>query len=153
MFYVIVSDWWKKVAIRRGEVNMILPDAVSPEKVGSYPVLTKSGGGYFYDEVLEYRVWLHLQDNGSGDDCYHAFSTFEEAVKYSQSHKGAEEPLVLVLQKEFIDEVQPGKYKHIKKERITEWSPEWLPTSKRNRNSISDFLRNQKQPEQKNDGT
>ena len=28
-------------------------------RVGSFPAATKSGGGYFYDEVLEYRVWLH----------------------------------------------------------------------------------------------
>lgn len=35
------------------------PTVVDLHMVGKYPVLTKSGGGYFYDEVLEYRVWCH----------------------------------------------------------------------------------------------
>ena len=32
------------------------PPAAYPEKVGTYPALCHSGGGYFYDDVLEYRV-------------------------------------------------------------------------------------------------
>ena len=40
------------------------PVAVDPSKVGTYPPDTKSGAGYFYDNVLEYRVWLH-PDNGA----------------------------------------------------------------------------------------
>jgi hypothetical protein len=35
------------------------PNVINPSKVGTYPALVKSGGGYFYDEVLEYRVWVH----------------------------------------------------------------------------------------------
>jgi len=29
------------------------PEALDPNKVGHYPAATKSGGGYFYDELLE----------------------------------------------------------------------------------------------------
>ena len=32
------------------------PIAVAPERVGKFPAIVKSGAGYFYDEVLEYRV-------------------------------------------------------------------------------------------------
>ena len=41
------------------------PLAVDPERVGSYPVDAKSGAGYFYDDVLEYRVWVHPEQKTS----------------------------------------------------------------------------------------
>ena len=37
----------------------LYPLAVNPERVGTYSPDTHSGGGYFYDDVLEYRVWLN----------------------------------------------------------------------------------------------
>lgn len=117
---------------------MNYPPAINPNKVGTYPALVKSGGGYFYDEVLEYRVWIH---GHKGSDRFHAFSTYEEALEFSQKTKGAEQPLVLVLQKEHINEPEPGVYEHIKEERLTEWLPEWLEY-KRSEDSISEFLKN-----------
>jgi len=84
------------------------PVAIDPGKVGDYPALAKSGAGYVYDEVLEYRVWI----NADGDDYYHAFATFEDADDYSDKTEGAEEPIVLVLQHEHINEPEPGKYEH-----------------------------------------
>lgn len=38
------------------------PEVLVPEQVGNYRALAKSGGGYVWDEVLEYRVWCHPQD-------------------------------------------------------------------------------------------
>jgi hypothetical protein len=38
---------------------MKYPDVKEPEKVGTYPAEAKSGGGIFYDDILEYRVWVH----------------------------------------------------------------------------------------------
>ena len=35
------------------------PLAIDENMVGEYPALVKSGAGYFYDDVLEYRVWCH----------------------------------------------------------------------------------------------
>src|SRR5690349_12673415 len=64
------------------------PTAVDPSKVGSYPALTKSGGGYFYDDVLEYRVWIYPK--GGGDDYYRAFPSYESALKFSKSVSTAE---------------------------------------------------------------
>ena len=32
------------------------PNAIDPDMVGEYPALAKAGGGYVWDEVLEYRV-------------------------------------------------------------------------------------------------
>ena len=114
------------------------PSAVNPSKIGSYALHTFSGGGYFYDEVLEYRVWVHSKD---GDDYYYAFSEYETALKFSKETYGAEKPLVLVLQQEHINEPQRGKFEHVIGNRITEWEVEWLTKkAKRNENSIREFL-------------
>lgn len=112
------------------------PIAVDLNKVGKYPALTKSGAGYVYDDVLEYRVWVHPGD----DDYYHAFATYEDAKRFSERTEKAEEPLVLVLQHEHINELKLGKYVHVKGDRITEWRVEWLPGSKRGPDTIEKFL-------------
>jgi hypothetical protein len=111
------------------------PIAVDPETVGKYPALTKSGGGYFYNDVLEYRVWVH-----SNNDYFLPFSTYEHALDFSTHCSDAEEPLVLVLQKEWIDEPTPGKYIHKTGSRITEWKPEWLEGNKRKSDTFQQFL-------------
>lgn len=59
---------------------------------------------------------------------------------FSQRIEGAEEPLVLVRQREYIDEPSPGAYKHIRKVRIAEWPVEFLSRPRRNRNTIPRFL-------------
>ncbi len=69
-----------------------------------------------------------------------AFATYAEALAFSQGTKGAEEPLALVLQREYIDEPQPGQYVHVKEERITEWPVEFLSRPKRRPNTIPDFF-------------
>lgn len=119
------------------------PTAVDPAKVGSYDALAKSGGGYFYDEVLEYRVWIHPD----GDDYFKAFATFEEAEAFSKQQQGAEEPLVLVLQHESINEPSPGVYERVQGDRITEWQVAWLKDSKRGPDSIEKFLKDKKKAE------
>jgi len=113
------------------------PVAIDPSKVEDYPALTKSGGGYVYDEVLEYRVWI----DADGDDDYHAFATYEDAKRFSDKTERAEDPLVLVLQHEHINEPEPGKYEHVKGDRITEWRVEWLEGNKRGSDTIANFLR------------
>lgn len=42
------------------------PDAVDPTLVGMYSPVAGAGGGYVWDEVLEYRVWCH-PERGSPD--------------------------------------------------------------------------------------
>lgn len=120
------------------------PIAVSLDKVGTYSGQTKSGAGYFYDEVLEYRVWLHPERGAAPlagtQDYFAAFAQYENALAFSRSTSGAEEPLVLVHQLESINEPAPGQYVVDKSERITEWRVEWLPGSKRTPASIQDFL-------------
>jgi hypothetical protein len=117
-------------------VSSEYPTAVAPERVGSYPALAKSGGGYFYDEVLEYRVWVHPD----GDDYYRAFPTYEQAFAFAEQQRGAEEPLVLVRQREYINEPQPGVFQRVKNERITEWQVHWLEGTKLDADSIRRFL-------------
>lgn len=125
-------------------IGSAYPIAVDVNKVGTYPGLTKSGAGYFYDEVLEYRVWINPPEGG--DDYYKAFPTYEESLAFSKSTLGAEEPLVLILQREWIDEPQPGNYLRKKEERLTEWRVEWLTGSKRTPEAIERFLAEHQRP-------
>ncbi|WP_295653483.1 hypothetical protein [uncultured Mucilaginibacter sp.] len=114
--------------------------------VGTYPGLTKSGGGFVWDEVLEYRVWCHPpagapeSEEGDSSDYYYYFDNYEEALEFSEENPGTEEPLALILQMEYINEPKPGKYVHMKEERITEWPVEFLNCPKRTPNTIPDFF-------------
>lgn len=112
--------------------------------MGTYPALANAGGGYIWDAVLEYRVWC-CSENGApveenGSDYFYSFSTYAEALAFSQCTVGADEPLALVLQREYISEPTPGEYIHVKEERITEWPVEFLSRPKRTPRTIPDFL-------------
>ena len=61
-------------------------------------------------------------------------------MNFSNSTQGAEEPLALVLQEEYIDEPEAGNYIHIKEQRITEWPVVFLKRPRRTKNTIPDFL-------------
>ena len=120
------------------------PDAVDPELVGTYPASAHAGGGHVWDDVLEYRVWCHpergARDLADGSDYYHAFATYAQALAFSEGTNGAEAPLALIRQAEYIDEPEPGQYRHVKELRITEWSVEFLRCPQRQANTIPDFL-------------
>jgi len=120
------------------------PIAADPSRVGTYSGRVKSGAGYFYDDVLEYRVWLHPERGArplAGDrDYFAAFAEYERAAAFAGSAQGSEEPLVLIRQREWIDEPSPGQYTVEKTERIAEWRVEWLKGAKRGPNSIREFL-------------
>jgi hypothetical protein len=138
-------QWICVRAERSTSAQSAFPVAIDIAKVGKYAAVSKSGAGYFYDEVLEYRVWFHPEQgaeplNGK-DDYYIAFTQCEKAEELSKSSKGAEAPLVLVRQYEWIDEPKPGRYISEKGNRITEWQVKWLAGSKRTPESISEFLK------------
>jgi hypothetical protein len=120
------------------------PAVLDPAKVGTYPALAKAGGGFVWDEVLEYRVWCHpergAEDCADGSDYYHAFASYADALEFSQATGGAEEPLALILQREHIDEPEPGNYVHVTGERVTEWPVEFLRRPRRTHRTIPDFL-------------
>jgi len=120
------------------------PKVKDLELVGTYPALVKSGGGYVWDDVLEYRVWCHphagAPDIEEGDDYYYVFDTYEDAFEYYKENPGSEAPLALILQEEYITEPEPGKYAHVKEQRITEWPVEFLNRPRRMPNTIPDFL-------------
>jgi hypothetical protein len=124
--------------------NTLFPGVLDPNLVGSYPASAKAGGGYVWDAVLEYRVWCHPErgapDIEDGSDYYYAFSTYAEALDFSTQTDGAEEPLALVLQREYIDEPTDGEYIHVKEERVTEWPVSFLRRPQRTARTISDFL-------------
>lgn len=120
------------------------PDVLDASLVGTYPALAKAGGGYVWDEVLEYRVWCcplrGAEDLEDGSDYYYAFVSYAEALEFSNQTDGADDPLALILQREFIDEPEPDNYIHIKEERIAEWPVTFLSRPRRNDRTIPDFL-------------
>lgn len=120
------------------------PAAIDPALVGTYPARAYAGGGYVWDAVLEYRVWCHPEagapDEAQGNDYFHAFSCYEDALAFSRTTLGAEEPLALVRQDEYIDEDEPGQFVHVKAMRITEWPAEFLTRPRRTARTIPDFM-------------
>jgi len=120
------------------------PDAVDPSKVGEYSAVCGAGGGYVWDAVLEYRVWCHPErgapDLEDGNDYYYPFATYTEALKFSKSTTGAEEPLALIRQDEYISEPEPGNYVHVKEVRLAEWPVAFLSRPRRTPQTIPDFL-------------
>ena len=120
------------------------PTAMRPEMVGQYPARTFAGGGYVWDAVLEYRVWCSpfrgSEDRAHGDDYFFAFATFDEAAEASDYLLGADAPVALILQREYIDEPAPGEFRHVREERITEWPVEFLSRPRRDERTIPDFL-------------
>ncbi len=123
---------------------MEYPEVLDSNLVGHYEAASKAGGGYVWDAVLEYRVWCYPRDGAEdlydGDDYYYPFESCEEAIEFTNSHKGAQEPLALVLQKEYIDESKQDDFIHVKEERITEWPVTFLSRQRRNKNTIPDFM-------------
>lgn len=120
------------------------PDAVDANLVGTYPASAGAGGGFVWDEVLEYRVWCHPErgaaDLHDGNDYYYAFATYAEALDCSANTEGAEAPLALIRQTQYIAEPQPGTYVHMQEPRVTEWPVEFLQRPRRRANTIADFL-------------
>jgi len=120
------------------------PDAADPSLVGTYSPSAQTGGGYVWDDVLEYRVWRQAESGASdlenGSDYYSSFATYSEALAFSQRTEGADAPIALIRQREYIAEDNPGEYRHVKEERITEWPVEFLHRPRRTQNTIPDFL-------------
>ena len=123
---------------------MSYPTVLDPQLVGTYSAVAKAGGGYVWDEVLEYRVWCHPEpgapDEADGSDYFYAFATYEEAEEFARSNPGTEEPLALVLQREYIDEPEDGTYVHVRAERVTEWPVEFLTRPRRTEQTIPAFM-------------
>jgi hypothetical protein len=120
------------------------PSVKELDLVGTYPASAKAGGGYVWDEVLEYRVWCHPEkgapDLANGTDYYYAFVSYEMALEFSEQNPGTESPLALILQQEYIDEPAPGKYVHKVENRVTEWPAEFLNRPRRNSDTIPNFF-------------
>jgi hypothetical protein len=75
-----------------------------------------------------------------GNDYYYPFATYAEALAFSERTEGAEAPLALIRQREYVAEPNPGEYLHVKQERITEWPVQFLSRPRRTQNTIPDFL-------------
>lgn len=125
---------------------MKYPAVIDPDQVGKYPTMVYAGGGYFFDEVLEYRVWCH-PDNSDADrynindvDNCHCFTSYQQALAFAANNQNAATPVALVRQLEWIDQPSRGVYIHNKGERLTEWQPEWLDRGARTATDITHFM-------------
>ena len=120
------------------------PAVNDPALVGTYSAGAKAGGGYVWDDVLEYRVWcsprIGAQDLDEGNDYYYAFDTYEKALECTRDIAGTESPLALILQNEYIDEPTPGQYLHKVEKRVTEWPVEFLNRPRRRSDTIPNFF-------------
>jgi hypothetical protein len=135
---------------------MPYPTALDPDQVGSYPTMVYAGGGYFFDEVLEYRVWCHPAASDAADsynvdgfdsidgidsiDNCHCFTSYQQALTFAANNQNAARPVALVRQLEWIDQPSRGVYIHNKGERLTEWQPEWLDRGARTATDITHFM-------------
>ena len=124
--------------------HSLYPAVVDSALVGTYPPTAKAGGGYVWDAVLEYRVWCHPErgapDLAEGNDYYYPFESYQEALAFSQTTEGAEEPLALIVQEEYISEPEPGNYVHVQERRVTEWPVAFLSRPRRTPRTIPDFM-------------
>jgi putative acetyltransferase len=101
---------------------------IDPAKVGTYSPLAGAGGGFVFDEVLEYRVWFKR----NGESVFRAFATFEEAEVFSKHDlPRIEPPLALVFQREYVEEPEPGQRFLVRQQRVTEWHVAWLDDAHR----------------------
>jgi len=120
------------------------PSVLHPDRIGSYPATVGSGGGYVWDAVLEYRVWCcpsrGAPDEEDGSDYYYVFASFEEAMAYAESNPGTEHPIALVLQREYIEEPEPGEFVRVREERMTEWPVEFLERPRRTDETLDRFF-------------
>ena len=120
------------------------PNVLDQSLVGTYPATAFAGGGYVWDEVLEYRVWCcpknGADDLAEGSDYFYPFPTFGEANAFARITRGADVPLALVLQREYIDEPAPGDFRHMKQSRVTEWPVEFLVRPRRTSRTLLDFF-------------
>ncbi len=120
------------------------PAVLDRSRVGRYPPVVKAGGGYVWDAVLEYRVWCHPErgapDTAGSNDYFHAFASHARAAAFAAATRGAEPPLALVLQREYIDEPAPGQYRHVRETRMTEWPLAFLGRPRRTARTIPEFL-------------
>ncbi len=105
------------------------PAAIHPSKVGQYPLWGDTGGGYFYDRVLEYRVWVKHADGSLTLD---AFATHDEAKRFAdkaETEGNRYVHLVVLVEQDpghWVDEPRAGAYKRGTSHRLTEWRTEWL---------------------------
>lgn len=124
-------------------VSSNYPIADKPKKIGSFPVEVFSGGGYLFDKVLEYRVWVRNKNVSSE---LYSFTNYEDALRFRNQTKGAEFPLALVYQAEYIAEPEEGEPVLIKQPRIAEWQVKWLEGNQRNEKNINNLLEDNVKP-------
>lgn len=115
------------------------PTVSDPALVGSYDARANAGGGYFWDRVLEYRVWF---DTDRGDR-FRAFARCEDAEAWAREFQPSPPVLALVHQVESVrGPTEEGAYEIVREPRNAEWHVAWLAGTQRGPSSIAEFLAN-----------
>lgn len=79
-------------------------------------------------------------DLEEGSDYFYSFGSFADALAFAEKTEGAEKPLALIVQEEYIDEPSPGRYRHVKERCVAEWQVEFLSRPRRTPQTIPDFM-------------
>jgi hypothetical protein len=118
------------------------PVAINVANIGSYPPIVNIGGGYRYDDVLEYRVWFNI----SRIPQFVAFINYESAHNFKcflKQYTQNIHTVALVRQKWYYrcidDKFTPllgdtiykfpndeKRYIKVEKIRLTEYKIQWL---------------------------
>ena len=101
-------------------IDFPAPEVVDPSKIRTYSLLCGAGGGTFWDEVLEYRVWTH----GEGGDGATIFDNYKQAREFAEREGTI--VLALVLQRETCWGNDGSDMKMEFEERKAEWQIAWL---------------------------
>jgi hypothetical protein len=75
-----------------------------------------------------------------GSDFYHAFASYAVAAAFAAATPGAETPLALIRQDEYIDEPAAGEFVHMRSPRVAEWPVQFLRRPRRTARTIPNFF-------------
>lgn len=117
-----------------------LPDAIDSQKVGYYGHADSYNDGYFWDELLEYRVRCRALPTDEEEELLYCFRDYPSAFEFYKKTPTAQELNALVLQKESITRLNRNEFKHITTPRTAEWPAHFLMRPQGSASFIAKFL-------------
>ncbi len=118
-----------------------LPSAVDHQKVGYYGNAESYNDGYFWDELLEYRVRCRALPNDEEEELLYCFKDYQSAFTFYKKTPTTQELNALILQKEHITRLNRNAFKHIDTPRMVEWPAHFLMRPQGSTAFIITFLR------------
>jgi putative acetyltransferase len=113
-----------------------LPDDLAA--VGTHAAAAARDSGVFYDDVLEYRLWVRRP--ATTEELMFAFPTVEDAHE-ARTALGRDARLcVLVQQREPIERMEDGSYVQRSEPRRVEWPITWLVDGRPGEDAVQEVL-------------